>query len=176
MPTCPRCNGDVEPETDTCPHCEADLCPACGALANPYAIACGVCGEAWTLTCPRCDGEVAPTDTACPHCGFAFDSGPKVEAKAADTAIAEPESEPEPYDGSVCPECGTRVYVGDPFCATCGHPLCPRCGAAVEEEAERCPDCDLTLVFVCPNCGIELGVGAEVCPDCVPNLSVQVHS
>ena len=119
MTTCARCGGDLEPEADFCPHCGADLCPACGALVDPYAVACGVCGETWTLTCPRCDGEVAPTDRACSHCGFVLDSGPRPEAAEAVVA-AKPEAEPGPYDGPVCPECGTRVYIGDPCCATCG--------------------------------------------------------
>jgi hypothetical protein len=112
MSRCPRCDTAIEPEIDVCPHCEADLCPACGALADPQATACAACGEEWVLSCPRCDGEVTPADQICPHCGFVFDSG-SVQAEEKE-AKAEPE--PEPYDGPVCPECGTRVdthYVRD---------------------------------------------------------------
>jgi uncharacterized protein with PIN domain len=79
---------------------------------------------------------------------------------------AESEHKPEQPGDTTCPQCGTRVYVGDPACATCGQPLCPRCGTAVDEVAPDCPACGLELTFTCPGCEMELLAGAEICPDC----------
>lgn len=142
--------------------------------------------------CPRCDGAFAPDDQFCPHCGFVFRSAPKLrEAKGKPDGLALPigpvsgtsprgrglersesKGKPKKHTDLTCPQCGTRVYIGDPACATCGHPLCPRCGTSVgkasqdDEIVECCPKCGLTLTFICPGCGMELFSGAEICPDC----------
>jgi uncharacterized protein with PIN domain len=154
-------------------HTEFRRCPGCGRVYWPGShlqamrtqIEEFASGETWTLACPRCNGEVTPADQVCPHCGFVFESDPEPQ-ETKDEVRSELGPEEEQPGDTTCPRCGTLVYLGDPACATCGHPLCPRCGTAVDEDAERCPHCDLELTFTCPGCGMELLSGAEVCPDC----------
>jgi predicted amidophosphoribosyltransferase len=124
--------------------------------------------------CPRCGADVARADKLCRRCGFVLDSGPRAFSPEDDIGTERPDNirtGPEPPDNPTCPRCGTRIYLGDPACATCGQLLCPRCGTPADpdkEEAnpERCPGCDLALTFACPECGMELLAGAGMCPDC----------
>ena len=141
--------------------------------------------------CPRCDRTFAPDNQFCPHCGFVFRSTPKPkEAKGKPerntnldpvsgtsprgrgSERSESKGKLEKHTNLTCPQCGTRIYLGDLACATCGLPICPRCGTAAgkagqdDEIVECCPNCGLTLTLICPVCGMELFAGAEICPDC----------
>lgn len=41
--------------------------------------------------------------------------------------------------------------------------VCGNCGASLEDEVKKCPNCGKS---VCENCGNVLGIGVTKCPKC----------
>lgn len=47
---------------------------------------------------------------------------------------------------------------------------CPNCGAPVEKEFIRCPECHYKLKINCPSCGKIVKTSWEICPYCEAEL------
>jgi len=47
---------------------------------------------------------------------------------------------------------------------------CPKCGAPVEKEFIRCPECHFKLKINCPSCGKIVKTNWKICPYCETEL------
>lgn len=68
--------------------------------------------------------------------------------------------------GWPCPECGDLILEGVTEYPSCNLSVCPKCGAALKEDAATCPQCGTAFDLVCPRCNTTLGPQDEKCPAC----------
>ncbi|XP_070197760.1 uncharacterized protein [Littorina saxatilis] len=89
--------------------------------------------------CPEC-GTQRPANRTCIHCG----SPVKVKQKFCSVCGKSPEL--------TC-QCGATLKPEQKFCKGCGKkveqsskkPVCPECGAAIEDQGPFCPDCGAAI-------------------------------
>lgn len=141
-------------------------CPHCGAMIDEGSRFCPQCGcrVEREARCSYCGAVLKETDRFCPQCGHAVTT-------AGGTASAQPAAAPHAAgENAAYMPGGVRCKESVEY-----RKQCPQCGAAVEEDAQRCPKCGYSFGVTsgpemgqiqCPSCGKLIPDTSRVCPEC----------
>lgn len=151
------------------------LCPICDSPIEAGAKKCSFCGtdlsifEAEARSAKKEEGrlvrETYPSGAPKPAEAPPKDLSPKIEPRAAPSAIAEEEALYE------CPACGKAVKESDNVCPHCGAIFseqaqfeCPACHTLVDADATKCPGCGAIFVEEEPAAEAETPSAAQAAP------------
>ena len=153
---CAECGNKIEivapvPEMVFCSECgakataEKKFCPQCGkpfiketpeaSLADEKTCSDETNGESEenieTSFCPECGTKITAGDQFCPECGKPFTKETPEASLTDEKTCSDTENGggEENIKTSFCPECGTKITIGDQFC--------PECGKVLGEEAHE---------------------------------------
>ena len=112
-------------------------------------------GAEGTKVCPSCGTVMPKSKRFCADCGF-------------DTT-----KEAESNNTVICSKCGFKYKNTMKFCPECGDEYnpCPKCGADLPSNADKCTSCGYETPQPCPYCGTALpGNNTRFCPECGKSL------